>query len=112
MEKQIHKRKQLGGKVVSLLLMAALMFPLVVQFAHSFEIHAHPSCDDRSVHLHQEVQDCNICHFHFSPCTYQVTDSAVLVTVPIPKTGRATFPEALFSFDRTNTQLRAPPLFS
>jgi hypothetical protein len=112
MEKQIHKRKQLGGKIVSLLLMAALMFPTVVQFSHTFRMHDHPSCDDRSVHLHQEVPNCNICHFHFSTYTYQVTDMTVLVTVPFPKTGPASFPAVLFSSDRTNTQLRAPPLFS
>ncbi|MEH6679246.1 MAG: hypothetical protein V7724_01805 [Sediminicola sp.] len=112
MEKAFRTRKQISSFIASILLMAALMFPLAVQFSHIFEGHEHPSCNDQSVHLHQEVPDCNICHFHFASYTFNITDHTDLVPTPFVEAAKTVCAEASYSFDRSNAQLRAPPVVS
>ncbi len=52
------------------LLSIALLFPSLVEFAHTVEGHEHVACDDVSTHIHEKNLDCSLCDFQFS--TFQL----------------------------------------
>lgn len=52
-------------KAISFLLVALLLFPASVEFAHIFSGHEHHYCNHYSdAHFHQKSQDCSLFQFH------------------------------------------------
>lgn len=45
------------------LLVLAIVFPSIVQFAHIFENHDHTFCGNVETHLHEQKLDCQLDHF-------------------------------------------------
>ncbi len=106
-------KKQLGKNIAALLLFVALMLPTAVQFVHMFEGHEHISCKDVTTHIHQDVPDCHICDFHLASFNYDIAEYPNLLLANIPLKFEANLASLRFhSFKITNTQLRAPPIFS
>ena len=103
-------RKNIVSSIIAAKLALILMFPLIVQFAHSLEGHDHAVfCTDKSLHFHKKNIDCKVCDFHFTSFTYNFTDSPDFYQrVYFDKT------EELYSvihdsFNPTTIQLRGPP---
>ena len=106
-------RKQIGKNIVALLLFAALMLPTAVQFFHVFEGHEHNTCSEKTTHIHKSITNCDICDFHLVSFNYNITKYPNLLVPKIPVGVDVKFTSLLFhSFKTTNTQLRAPPIFS
>ncbi|MFT5078521.1 MAG: hypothetical protein ACI825_001162 [Planctomycetota bacterium] len=106
-------RKQIGKNIVALLLFVALMLPSAVQFIHMFEAHEHIACTENATHIHESVRECDICDFHLALFNYDIDIYPNLLLPKIPVKVEANFTSLQFhSFQITNTQLRAPPIFS
>jgi len=109
----LRRTKQIGKAIVALMLLTAFFSPIIAQFAHIFKKHEHVVCNGKDTHFHQKTPDCAICHFHFAPFEYQVTESYHLLPPTISTNVEKHFTSlSLRSFQKTNTQLRAPPAFS
>lgn len=106
-------RKQLGKNTVALLLFVALMLPTTIHFIHFLEGHEHVACTNSSTHVHKSVDTCKSYSFHLASFNYDIAKYPDLLLPKIPVKFNEDFSPLLFhSFKRTNTQLRAPPLFS
>ena len=106
-------KKQIGKNIAALLLFAVLMLPTASQFIHMFEGHEHIACTEKTTHIHKSVVKCEICSFHFTPFNYDIAEYPELLSPKIPVKIEADFASLQFhSFKITNTQLRAPPIFS
>ncbi len=106
-------KKQIGKNIVALLLFAAIMLPTAVQFFHVFEDHEHIVCNEKSTHIHESISKCDICDFHLASFNYDLAKYPDLELPKIPVKNDVNFASLQFhSFKTTNTQLRAPPVFS
>ncbi|WP_297798608.1 hypothetical protein [uncultured Eudoraea sp.] len=106
------KGNQIRHAVASLVLLCALMLPTVIQISHIFQGHESVICTNQSTHFHNDVSDCQICDFNFTPLDYDIVEYPDLVFADIPLKVEKQFSSLLFhSFKITNTQLRAPPHF-
>lgn len=109
----MDSKKQLGKNIAALLLFAALMLPTAIEFIHMFEGHEHITCNDRTTNIHKSVVKCDICHFHLASFNYDIAEHPNLLLPKIPVKIESNFTSLQFhSFKLTNTQLRAPPIFS
>ena len=105
--------KQFGKSIVALLLFVALMLPTSVQFFHIFDEHEHISCTEKTAHIHKLVTKCDICDFHLASINYDIAKYPDLLLPKISDKVDVNFTShQLHSFKITNTQLRAPPIFS
>jgi hypothetical protein len=106
-------KKQIGKNIAALLLFVALMLPTAIQFFHVFEGHDHIACTEQTTHIHKSSVKCEIGHFHLASFNYDIYQYPVLLQPDIPVKIEADFASLQFhSFKITNTQLRAPPIFS
>ncbi len=106
-------KKQIGKNILALLLFTALMLPTTVQFFHMLEGHDHVACTEKSTHIHKTIHKCEICSFHFASFNYNVAEYPDLLLTKAPVKAEVNLdPLQLHSFKITNTQLRAPPIFS
>ncbi|MFS4457156.1 hypothetical protein [Maribacter sp. 2304DJ31-5] len=107
------RKKRIGKNIAALLLFVAIMMPTAIRFFHIFEGHEHVSCKEVSTHIHQDVPDCHICDYHMASFNYHIIEYPNLLQPTIPVKINEDFSSLLFhSFKITNTQLRAPPIFS
>lgn len=112
-KKLMDYKKQLGKNIAALLLFVALMMPTAIQFFHMFEGHEHIACTEQTTHLHKTIEKCDICHFHLASFNYDIAEYIQIISPVIPVKIEADFASLQFhSFKITNTQLRAPPIFS
>lgn len=108
----MDRGKQIEKAIVASVLFCALMLPTALQFSHFFQGHEHIAYNDSSTHLHQEIPNCQICHFHSASFNYDVAEYPELLTSPVLFRVEKHFSPLLFnSFKDTNTRLRAPPHF-
>lgn len=106
-------KKQIGKNILALLLFAALMAPTAFQFFYMFEGHEHITCTEKTTHIHNSVTKCDICDFHLASFNYDIAKYPDLLIPNIPVKVDVRFTSLqLHSFTITNTQLRAPPIFS
>ncbi|MFT5436973.1 MAG: hypothetical protein ACI840_001625 [Ulvibacter sp.] len=106
-------KKQIGKNIAALLLFAALMLPTATQFFHMFEGHEHIACTENTTHIHKSVVECEICSFHLVSFNYDIVEYPELLLPKIPVKIEANFDSLQYhSFKISNTQLRAPPIFS
>lgn len=106
-------KKQIGKRRVAVLLFIAIMLPVTTQFFHLFEAHEHTVCTDNTTHFHETIIKCEICSFHFTPINYDIAQYPDLLLPKIAVKKEVNFTSLqLHSFCVTNTQLRAPPVFS
>lgn len=104
--------KHFLNAIGALLLISALTLPNVVQLSHIFQEHEHVVCHEQTTHVHAEVTDCQLCHFHLASFNYEVANYVEFLPLPIPEKGEVSYTSLLnHSFKNTNTQLRAPPYF-
>ncbi len=106
-------KKQFGKNIAALLLFVAFMLPPALQFIHVLEGHEHITCNERSTHIHKSIAKCEICSFHLASFNYDIAEYPELLRSTIPvKINDNVASLKLHSFKITNTQLRAPPIFS
>ncbi len=106
-------KKQFGKIIAALLLLVALMLPTAIDFIHMFEGHDHITCNDSTTHVHKSVVKCDICHFNLASFNYDIAEYPNLLLSKIPQKNEVNFTSLLFNSNKlTNTQLRAPPIFS
>ena len=109
----MNLRKQFGKSIAALLLFVALMLPTAIQFFHLLEGHEHVACNNFSTHIHKSIEKCETCTFHLSSLNYDIAEYPDLLAPTIPVKINQDFSSLLLhSFKITNTQLRAPPIFS
>jgi len=109
----MDNNKQIGKNIVTLLLFVALMLPSAVQFFHIFDGHEHIACTEKGIHVHKSDTDCELCSFHLASFNYDIAEYPDLFLPKTPvKVDVNLEPLQLHSFKITNTQLRAPPIFS
>ena len=107
-----HK-KRLGLRISSLLLMIALMMPSVVKLVHMCEDHEHIVCNDQSTHLHKTESKCDTCSFHLASFSNDLTEFPELFVPSVHLKSQVNFASQQYCFfKKTNTRLRAPPIFS
>ncbi len=112
-KRKMYYKKQIGKNVITLLLFAALMLPTAIQFFDMFEDHEHIACTEKTTHIHKSIASCDVCDFHLVSFNYDVFKYPDLLLPNIPIKVDANFASLQFhSFKITNTQLRAPPVFS
>lgn len=110
-------KEQIGKIIVALVLFSAFMVPTTIKFVHLFEGHDHTIviCKNHSKsHIHKHETKCEICCNFFTPLNYEAsknTSKEVYATI-IVKSEENFAPLQLHSFKITNTQLRAPPIYS
>jgi hypothetical protein len=113
LKRTMDYKKQIGNNVVLVLLFAALMLPTAVQFFHMFEGHEHTTYSEKTTHIHKSITKCEICSFHLASFNYDIVKYPDLFLPRIPVKVDESFTSLQFhSFEITNTQLRAPPIFS
>mgnify|MGYP000622114844 CR=1 FL=1 len=106
-------KKQIGKNIVALLLFTALTLPTAIEFFHLFEGHDYIACNENTTHIHKSVTKCDICDFHLASFNYDIATYPNLLLPNIPVKVDVNFTSFLLgSFNITNTQLRAPPIFS
>ncbi|WP_300440249.1 hypothetical protein [Christiangramia sp.] len=92
-----------------LLLSLVMLSPGIFQFSHVFQDHDHVACNDYEVHIHQDIQDCDICHFHQTPFNYELITYSEIIKEEVTKQLVGDIIVPSFSIKLTNIQLRAPP---
>ncbi len=106
-------KRQLGKNIAALLLFVALMLPTAIQFIHMVGGHEHIVCTEQQTHIHKSKVKCEICSFHFTSFNYNIAEYPDLLLPKIPVKIEANFASLLLhSFKKSNTKLRAPPIFS
>lgn len=109
----MDNKNQIGKSIAALLLFIALMLPSTVQFCHLLEDHEHITVTQETEHVEQSITKCEICSINFIPVNY---DIALYPDLLLPKSPTQTVISfkalQLHAFNITNTQLRAPPIFS
>jgi hypothetical protein len=109
----MDNKKQLGKNIAALLLLIALMLPTVIPFIHIFEGHEHIACSEKTTHIHKNVIKCEICSFNLATFTYDIIEYRELLRPKIPVKIEVNFASLQYHSSKiTNTQLRAPPIFS
>ncbi|MGY8886655.1 MAG: hypothetical protein ACKVGT_07535 [Flavobacteriales bacterium] len=109
----MYTRTQFGKNVSTLLLFAALMLPTAVQFFHLFEGHEHITCSEKTTHIHKSNTSCDVCDFQVASFSYDIAKYPDVIAPKIPVGVDLNGTSLQFhSFIITNTQLRAPPIFS
>lgn len=107
------QKKQIRNIVASLVFIMALMLPTAVEFIHMFEGHELTSCEEQRTHVHEFEAKCKICSFHLVSFDYDLDKypDLLLSEIFIELESDLTSLQ-LHSYKITNTQLRAPPVFS
>jgi hypothetical protein len=106
-------KKKRAKNIAALLLFVALMLPSAIQFSHLFEGHEHVTCTEQTTHFHESNVECEVCSFQIASVNYEIVKYPNLVALKIyVKFERSLVSLKLHSFKITNTQLRAPPIFS
>lgn len=109
----MDRAKQIGKAIVALMLLTVFLGPIIAQVFHISEKHGHVVCNGKDTHFHQNAPDCALCHVHFAPFDYQLTESYDFSLPSISISVEKHFASlSLLSFQKSNTQLRAPPAFS
>ena len=109
----MDNKKQVGKKIAALLLFVALMLPTAIPFIHMLDGHEHIACSDYTTHVHKNVVKCEICSFNLATFNYDLNEYRDLFRPKIPVKIEANFASLQYhSLKITNTQLRAPPIFS
>ena len=106
-------KRQTVKNITALLLFVALMLPSAIQFIHMFEGHDHLACKEQTAHLHETVVKCNVFSIHLASFNYDIAEYPNLLLPKIYVEKKVNFAFLQFhSFSISNTQLRAPPIFS
>lgn len=109
----MNQKKEIGKKIIALLLFIAVVLPISIQFIHLFEAHEHVVCTEQSTHIHQLDIECEICSYHLTSFDYSIAKYPDLtVLTSYAKVDVNHYSLQLSSFSVTNTQLRAPPINS
>lgn len=112
-QKTMDYKKQIGKNIAALLLFAVLMLPSAIPFIHIFHGHEHIACTEKTTHIHKSVVKCEICSFRFVSFNNDIAKYPELLLPKIPVKIEVNFASLQYhSFKITNTQLRAPPIFS
>ncbi len=102
--------KQIFKVFTALLLVFALMLPTAIQFSHIYENHEHVICnDDQSIHYHEAVPDCSVCHFHQQSFNYDLISYIEIIEIYNTKKTEDHFSSSLHSLKINRPQLRGPP---
>lgn len=105
--------KQIGKSLAALVLFAALMLPTAIQFSHLIDGDDHFVCEERSSHFHSAEINCEICDFQLASFNYNILDCPDFTVLNTPLSAEVNLSVLrLNSYKKTNTQLRAPPIFS
>ena len=54
------KQKSYISRLASLLLIGLLLFPVLTQYVHVFDLHEHEICLESKVHMHEDAPVCEL----------------------------------------------------
>jgi hypothetical protein len=107
--------KKIKQTIIAALLLVTMALHLFIQFSHHLEeTHEYSTCHEQGDHLHEyENVHCDLCNFQFTNFYFELTSPEELQVSPIiSKQTLSTTTSLCHSATITNTQLRAPPVFS
>lgn len=112
--KVMNFKKPLVKTISAFVLLTALMMPVAIQLVHACEEgHDHAAFDQKTPNVHQDADPCGICDFQFASFAKSNDLITDLFTPQFFTKAPAKLASLLLhSFQTTNTQLRAPPVFS
>jgi len=103
-------KQHIGFKIAALVLVATMIIPTAVKFAHIFNHHKHETCrGEYQAHLHTSYPDCS---FHKFKLTTPFTIPVFAVDLIIPKQENKTIiTHYLFlsEYQQLHFSLRGPP---
>ena len=109
-KKLLGTKTYFGKSLAALLVVATLLLPIVVKYAHAFDAHEHVVCKNADSHFHQDFVECQICHFQLASFDYHFNNYQEVETHTMTKAVNDRIVSVcLRSILRSNTQLRAPP---
>jgi hypothetical protein len=109
----MNLREQVGKSLATLLLLVVFMLPMSIQFLHTLEGHEHVTCSEQKTHIHESINKCEVCSFHFTSLNFSVLEySDTVIHKNIHKSENNYISLRFHSFQLTNKQLRAPPILS
>lgn len=109
----MKNKKQIGKRIVALVLLVALMLPITTMFFHVFENHEHFTCIEKTEHVHELPTKCDICYFYVESPDYDVAKFSDLLVLKAPVKVDLNFaPLQFHSLRITNNRLRGPPFYS
>jgi len=106
-------KKQLVNKILAILLFVVLILPSTIHFFHIFEGHDHSVNTEKRTNVHSSVSECKICDYQMASFNFDVAKSLEISAPKLEVKATINLDALLLhSFNITNTQLRAPPIFS
>ncbi len=85
--------KTILHKIISLVVLATLLLPIGIQFAHSFEEHEHIVCNSvDNQHIHEQELDCSFCHVQlntssiFEEQNFKLKETTIIDEKPLSST--------------------------
>ncbi|MFI1772133.1 hypothetical protein [Thalassobellus citreus] len=98
-------------KIVTLSLVATLLVPTALKFAHIFAHHEHDIClGEKSTHLHELNTDCDFYKFKLNNNNYTLTFFDFSLFSPKEKHLKSVSQyQFLSDYQRLQTSLRGPP---
>ncbi|WP_298511635.1 hypothetical protein [uncultured Kordia sp.] len=106
--------KNIKEILIASLLLVTLVLPSYIQFSHQLEEdHAYITCHEQEDHVHENNVHCDLCNYHFTNFYFEFTSYPELEVSPIiSKSTLGSTTPLCYYLPLTNTQLRAPPVFS
>lgn len=105
--------KNIFTKVLSLILLVLLFVPTFLALEHSFEQHEHKVCLDNALHMHEDIVECHIGDYQFTPYQFDLNIYREYVEFNIIKQPIFNSKYIVYSNYTSNLNLlRGPPFFS
>ncbi|MFV0541571.1 MAG: hypothetical protein ACK5MZ_10120 [Aestuariibaculum sp.] len=108
-----HIKQHILFKLLSILLVFALLLPIAAKFAHIFANHEHDICKGEvHTHLHELNVECDIYKYKLTT-NYTPTFFCYNLYAPLEYTGAIMSQyQFLSEFQRLQTSLRGPPVLT
>ena len=105
--------KNIFIKSLALILLVVLFVPTILALEHSFEDHKHIVCLDDSVHIHEDIVECHIGEYQFTPYSFQLNIFREYLETKIAKQPVYNNNYVVYTSYTSNLNpLRGPPIYS
>ncbi|MDC7998240.1 hypothetical protein [Gilvibacter sediminis] len=104
------KQQSYISRLASLFLMGLLLFPVMAQYVHVFDLHEHEICLESKVHMHEDAPVCEL-----DDLRLPLFDDLEFPTVDLPEVKKVvvSYPDWISipqSSQKKSAKDRAPPL--
>ena len=105
----MNTEHSISSRILALIFIGLLAFPLAVQTAHGMGNHEHEACNDLSIHFHEYAPDCELDDIRLTSFD-QVSFVEILSPLRVNVVDQPIFWQSNYAQTNYNTALgRAPP---